>query len=109
MSVDGGGYIQGYPGQEFYTICAPVVIVRASGEMQINVTWVISQEPGTPDFSWPNTIILPAYNGSVLYLEDNLGNRVSPVALEGAPRDGARLVQRARLPSLVAPTSCDRP
>ncbi len=73
----------------FFTVCVPAVLIRVSGEMQVNVTWTMG-EVMAPNWIRINEASLPPWNGSsrAIYLTDNLGNRYDFTALEGAARDG---------------------
>lgn len=76
-----------------HVVCVPTIVVRPSLEMQLNVTWTLTRD-GLPadQLSRVSTdsAHVPPYNGSVLYLADNLGRQASQVSLEGVARDGGR-------------------
>ena len=75
-----------------YVVCVPSVVVRSSLEMQVNVTWLFTRDGLHPDLAslvQTDVAVLPAFNGSVITLQDNLGGQVNHTALDGAARDGA--------------------
>jgi hypothetical protein len=75
-----------------YVVCVPLVVVRPSLEVQVNVTWLFTRDGMPPDLLnvvQTDVAVLPAYNGSVVYLQDNLGRQANQTGLEGAARDGA--------------------
>jgi hypothetical protein len=95
MNAHDAGFNFGDPTHELaglYVVCVPSVVVRASLELQVNITWLFTRDGMHPDLLniiRSDRAVLPADNGSVIYLQDNLGRQLSHVALEGAPRDGA--------------------
>ena len=95
MNAHGTGFRFGQPAPKLaglYVVCVPSVVVKASLELQVNITWLFTRDGMHPDLLnvvQTDEAVLPAYNGSVIYLQDNLGRQLHHTALDGAPRDGA--------------------
>jgi hypothetical protein len=71
-----------------WVTCVASIVVRASGELQVNVTWTATQIYS--NYTFVNSINLPGrepnYQG--VYLADSNGQRYNTTQLDGAARDG---------------------
>jgi hypothetical protein len=70
-------------------MCVTHLVIRATGELQVNVTWTVNAFYAGPARA-PDTIFIAAHdtNSQDVYLVDADGRRYDQIQLEGAARDG---------------------